>query len=434
MGGAKLVTMLLLLTWLVPVPIYVACADVSPGDVIDKTNWQKAEGLLPDVVLDLVKQGKIKINVGKLGFTPEDYLRDHIRETLKSNVGKYYVDDEGVLRDTATKQTPMTYVGIPFPVVDPKDPKAGYYPQYNMHWNRMSCDSPKFKQRMGWVGKGGLEKTVENSVLAGAWASPPWKDVPNPEKFEMTMINMITAPYDVAGTAMMMWQRAGGREDDNYAYVPAIRRCRRMSPTGRSDSMFGSDFTADDIAVDNMPTEDGTWKFIGTKEMLVPFLSPDKPVNLIKQADGSFKVDTTSFAGAKFGFDVKGWDGAPWAVTNWTWVKRMVHVCEVVPKDKYYNASKSQLFYDAKTTIIAAKIVWDRGGKQWRVLMGGAYALSTPDKSWSIMDGNAGMFAYDMLADHASVNWGIHETTEAMYSFPFAPSDFSLAGFVKFCK
>ena len=33
------------------------CADVVPGETIDKSNWQKVEGLLPDPVLNYVKKG-----------------------------------------------------------------------------------------------------------------------------------------------------------------------------------------------------------------------------------------------------------------------------------------------------------------------------------------------------------------------------------------
>ena len=40
-----------------------ASADVSPGDVIDKTNWQKVEGLLPLSVLDWVKKGEVTTRI-----------------------------------------------------------------------------------------------------------------------------------------------------------------------------------------------------------------------------------------------------------------------------------------------------------------------------------------------------------------------------------
>jgi len=34
--------------------------DVSPGDVLDKTNWEKAEGLLPDEIVGWIKKGSFR--------------------------------------------------------------------------------------------------------------------------------------------------------------------------------------------------------------------------------------------------------------------------------------------------------------------------------------------------------------------------------------
>lgn len=45
-----------------------ARADVTPGETIDKTNWQKAEGLLPDPVLNYVKKGDFILHIGKLNY------------------------------------------------------------------------------------------------------------------------------------------------------------------------------------------------------------------------------------------------------------------------------------------------------------------------------------------------------------------------------
>ncbi len=410
-----------------------ALADVSPGDVVDKTNWQKVEGLVPEACLLQVKNGNLKINVGELAFDPYDYLREHIRESTKAKEDKYYVDDEGTIREKGTKQIPKTYIGIPFPEIDPKDPKAGYKVVHNLYWTRYSLDGLKFDQRMGWVGKKGLEKTIENRVTAGHFVSPRWANVPNPEGIEVAGINVITAPYDVAGTAILMWTRAGA-EDANFAYVPAIRRCRRTSPAARSDSMFGSDLTMDDLGVDLTTIEEATWKYLGTKEALVPYMAPDKPVRLFQQEDGSYKVDTSNYVGAKFGFEVDGWDGAPWAVTNWTWVKRKVHVVEATPKNKYYNASKMQTWYDTSTHIVYTKTVWDRTGKMWKFLMTGMLAVSSDDRSFSGIDGNGGLFVYDMLSEHATVNWGTHETTSTEFHLPVRPQDYTLTGFVKHCK
>ena len=50
-------------------------ADVVPGDVIDSSNWQKAEGLLPVPVLDWVKRGEFILNIGELDVEDPTKLR-----------------------------------------------------------------------------------------------------------------------------------------------------------------------------------------------------------------------------------------------------------------------------------------------------------------------------------------------------------------------
>ena len=58
-------------------------------------------------------------------------------------------------------------------------------------------------------------------------------------------ITRANSPYDMAGTAVLTWRyRDPKAEDNSFAYVPAIRRVRRMTPANRSDAMMGSDMAA----------------------------------------------------------------------------------------------------------------------------------------------------------------------------------------------
>lgn len=57
-----------------------------------------------------------------------------------------------------------------------------------------------------------------------------------------------TAPADVRDTSFMTWSYDDGRSDDQWIYLPALRRIRRISAEARHDSFMGSDFTYDDIS------------------------------------------------------------------------------------------------------------------------------------------------------------------------------------------
>lgn len=58
------------------------------------------------------------------------------------------------------------------------------------------------------------------------------------------------APADVKGTAFMNWSYAEtGKGDDQWIYLPALKRVRRISSDGKGDSFMGSDFSYDDLGV-----------------------------------------------------------------------------------------------------------------------------------------------------------------------------------------
>ena len=64
------------------------------------------------------------------------------------------------------------------------------------------------------------------------------------------------SPADVRGTSFMNWSYAeAGRSDDQWIYLPALKRVKRISSEGRGDSFMGSDFTYDDLG-DRHPSED----------------------------------------------------------------------------------------------------------------------------------------------------------------------------------
>jgi outer membrane lipoprotein-sorting protein len=69
------------------------------------------------------------------------------------------------------------------------------------------------------------------------------KDMDNVEK----SIMFFTSPADVAGTSFMNWTYDDDRSDDQWIYLPALRKVKRISSESKSDYFMGSDFTYDDL-------------------------------------------------------------------------------------------------------------------------------------------------------------------------------------------
>lgn len=60
-------------------------------------------------------------------------------------------------------------------------------------------------------------------------------------------IMFFVTPADVKNTSFMNWSYSDGRADDQWIYLPALKRTKRISSDGKSDYFMGSDFTYDDL-------------------------------------------------------------------------------------------------------------------------------------------------------------------------------------------
>jgi outer membrane lipoprotein-sorting protein len=68
-------------------------------------------------------------------------------------------------------------------------------------------------------------------------------------------IMFFTSPADVRDTSFLSWSYADGRPDDQWIYLPALKRVKRISSDSKSDSFMGSDFNYDDMG-ERHPDED----------------------------------------------------------------------------------------------------------------------------------------------------------------------------------
>lgn len=60
-------------------------------------------------------------------------------------------------------------------------------------------------------------------------------------------IMFFLSPADVRNTSFMNWSYTGDKADDQWIYLPALKRIKRISSDSKSDYFMGSDFTYDDL-------------------------------------------------------------------------------------------------------------------------------------------------------------------------------------------
>ncbi len=79
-------------------------------------------------------------------------------------------------------------------------------------------------------------------------------------------IMFFVSPADVRNTSFMSWSYTKeGKDDDQWIYLPALKRVKRISSDSKSDYFMGSDFTYDDLG-DRQPSADNH-KFLYMKKL-----------------------------------------------------------------------------------------------------------------------------------------------------------------------
>jgi hypothetical protein len=258
-------------TWAVP----WTCADVVPGDVIDSSNWQKAEGLLPQPVLDWVKRGEFILDIGELDVEDPTKIRsDYVLKAFETNRGKYAIDEEGGVVEKKTGKLATFMVGFPFTELDPKDPMVVEKLMYNHLYGQHVNGFFKFRFQLIWVAASGFERDVDCAWQGASLTGyPEAEKIRNPEGVEKYSIMVVRKPYDLSGTAIMTHRFLSPTKSDNtFGYIPAIRRVRRMSAANRSDAFIGSDECVDDVNGYDGKVPAFDWKLLRGQEALIAIL------------------------------------------------------------------------------------------------------------------------------------------------------------------
>lgn len=410
-----------------------ARADVAPGDVIDATNWQKAKELLPEPVLNWVKKGDFVLNVDELRFRLLDFFPPFQIEAFQTHVGKYELDADGGIIDAHTGKPTEQIIGLPFPAIAPDDPRLPEKLMQNNHYMQYMPGNLRFPFQGLYLARSGFERESGSLWMQMAMDGHPGVlQVPNPRGIEKYAIMVVKTPYDLAGTAIMLWRyRDPNKQDNSFGYLPAIRRVRRMSPANRSDALLGGDFAIDDANGYDGKVTAFTWKSLRRQEALLPMLDVD-PVRIVRNESAEWET-TQGIKPVVYGYQKQGWQGAAWAPTNLCWIKRPVHVLEMIPKDPYYNYGPQHLWLDAEIYGCGYKVIYDKSGKYWKTLFLSAAACQSDDKSMRFLS----LSSQQVIDDRSDRSSVIEDCSPRNIWAFFAKMDennFSLAGFQRFCK
>ena len=323
---------------------------LKPGDVLGTTNWQKAEGLLPPEILKHYQNGEYVNPIVDWPMERIDWPPDFLAGTEK-NAGQFDVDDAGTIIEKGTGKQPAYIIGFPFPIIDRADPKAGTKVLWNQYYARWYIGSIHAESQLNWVAPKGLER--RGDVIADFEfydGVPEEQRRPNPDNLNARFLAVTVSPADLNGTASLSWRyRDPKTRDSTWAFVPALRRVRAVSPANRSDGFLGSDMSQDDGPFFDGKTEDFTWTLKDEVDQLrlVDPLGLEGQGDLVWLPSGGWR---TNWPDLKFlGYMDPEWKGVAWAPVTGALAKRRVWVMEGVPKDRYYLYGRIELYIDKVT-------------------------------------------------------------------------------------
>ena len=428
-----------LLTVLVLVPSFFllitsqAFADVAPGDVIDKTNWEKAQGLVPEKLLEMVKRGEFILPVEDTEYKTRECFPKFALDAMETNMGKYDLNEDDWIIETASGKPAKGIIGLPFPEIDPDDPEAATKLMYSREYVAYILGSLRNTFQTPFLTRSGYQRTQKGKMYQMVMdGNPKSAAKSNPDGMTKYQIFRVLSPYDIAGTAIMTWRYMDPQKEDNtFGYIPAIRRVRRMSPGNRSDALFGSDFSVDDTSCFDGKVTAMDWRLVGKREALLPFAECGKG-RIVRNDEGEWET-TEGVKELIYGYQKEGWQGAPWAPTNWVWVKHPAYVIEMKAKDPYYNYGPQELWVDSEAFVAAYKVINDKAGRYWKMVFQAHSCFESEDKEMQLtawMD----QLAIDERADHATIIRAMTPADIWTFHAEMETNDFSLAGFAKFCK
>lgn len=96
-----------------------------------------------------------------------------------------------------------------------------------------------------------------------------------------------TEPADVKGTSFLTWNHADKEENDQWLYLPALKRVKRISTTNKSKSFMGSDFSYEDFSKRSLQKD--TYRLIGEEKIdgslcyLIESVSKDTSETILKR-------------------------------------------------------------------------------------------------------------------------------------------------------
>lgn len=355
-------------------------APAAANELVTAANVDTIKNQVPDFLYDWVKEGKAEVRVVTLPFAPEAAGYGLFPEDIaasKANAGKYTLNDKRELVDASGTVFPRNIKGLPFPDINPEEPNAGSKVAYNgrirdtLFWPANATAG--YHAQTADSGQGIDQQAVRMSIRGTG-------------QYDFMFLQAIKAPYNIAGTVLLDARQL----DPNgpamrYVYNVGTRKTMRF-PTkyDATEHNAGTAMCEDDqgTAGTGYRVANTVYKFIGAKEMLVPYMSV-KPTLISPLPNGGYRLEAkTPEDGIIAGYTDPNWKGYAWWPLNIVFAKRTVweFSFDQVDENPDRYGTDNRVWIDPVTNEFAYKRIVDPENKLFRGLLGISRYCETADK------------------------------------------------------
>ncbi len=329
---------------------------LTAGTVINKQNADQFKDALIPEVYQRVKSGDVEITVGKQISAP--YPKAYIAATAKYSSKVTLKAGSGAIGGYVA--------GRPFPgEPSASDPNMGEKMAWNHRYNLEIPDDAAVLPFV-WKYKDATSGKVNRTVLIDTYLKnlngrtliEPQDVKPNVGDNFQYLLMRVTAPQDLKDTALLFKRfNDNAKYDDGQLYLGFQRRARRLSTGAATDPFLGSNLMIEEFHGYNARITDMKWKYLGTKNVLMPFYNHNdaKLTEAEKQPDWKFTAH----------------HGKGECYVNAPWSLRKVHMVEMTPAKGDHPISKRIMYLDAESYFASVNVTFDRKGELWKLYMQG---------------------------------------------------------------
>ena len=281
---------------------------------------------------------------------------------------------------TGPRNTLIGWVaGVPFP-----DPKTALELAWNVYRRTMHPDDYHMPAYLHLIDqKGNIERSLKWSHYKKWWMGrvdkTPLGEMPGNNGVLNSKESLVmTGPFDIKGFALAKIRYEDiDTEDDNYSYIPAIRRIRRLTGADVTDPLLGSDAIPDDFETWRQKINPKmTFKILGQKDFLVPcvFEYGKRPPYESIRGGNCFNVE---------------------------WEIKPIWILEIMPNDSEYVYSKRIVYVDKED---GCGTLWGGDGydQKGRLLRSVPMIMMIYNYN-NMLKSSAGYSYYNHLSGHATL-------------------------------